>query len=164
MASHNTAYLLKWTLILAVFWLLLSGFLKPLLLIFGAISVLLTLYVLNKMNQIDREKRILTFGPKKWRYVIWLFKEIVISSLSVTKLVWGKKSDIKPCLAKIPLDRVQKRRHVMYANSITLTPGTLSVDIDDKTITVHALQQESIDNLLSGNVAEHIAKSGGKLL
>jgi multicomponent Na+:H+ antiporter subunit E len=152
-------YLGKWAILLAIFWLLLSGFLKPLLLIFGVISVLLVLVVIKRMNDIDHEHMSFEFSPKMFGYIGWLIGQIVASSIQVTKLVFTK--DISPAIAKLPVDDLPEEKRIVYANSITLTPGTLSVDLDDKKVTVHALQKDSIQSLKDGDMSSKIKKVWG---
>ncbi len=149
-------HLAKWALALSVFWLLLSGYLQPLLLSFGAISIALVLVVLKRMDAVDNEPRLLSSGQRILRYIAWLLGQIAISSLHVTKLVWGSTNDLSPCLAKIPAKNIPPKKRVLYANSITLTPGTLSVDLDKDHVTVHALQESSIVELQQGGMENKI--------
>lgn len=146
-----------WAVVLSLFWLLLSGYLQPLLLSFGAISVFLVLLVVKRMDDVDQELKQLSFGFSIFRYIPWLMKEIMTSSMTVTKLVWGSPKDLSPTLAKISLSKIPKDKRVLYANSITLTPGTLSLDIDNDDITVHALQAASIEELKEGAMENKIA-------
>lgn len=156
MDNKNTIYLGQWALILAIFWLLLSGYLKSLLVIFGIISVALCVYVIKAMNDIDGEKRALNFGTKMISYIAWLMCQVVTSSLHVAKLVWGSTKNLSPSIAKLPVSDLPDDTRVIYANSITLTPGTLSVDLDNNEVTVHALHEESIEHLKQGAMTSKI--------
>jgi multicomponent Na+:H+ antiporter subunit E len=160
MDSKYKTYLAVWAILLTVFWLLLSGFFKTLLLIFGIISVILVLVVIKRMDAIDKDHHCFDMSPKMFGYIGWLFGQIVISSLQVTKAVFSK--DISPTIAKLPVDDLPEDKRVVYANSITLTPGTLSVDLDDKEITVHALQKDSITGLKNGDMSSKIKKVWGE--
>lgn len=146
-----------WVVVLSLFWLLLSGYMQPLLLSFGAISVFLVVLVVKRMDDVDQELKQLSFGLSIFRYIPWLVKEIITSSINVTKLIWGSPKDLSPTLAKISLSKIPKEKRVLYANSITLTPGTLSLDIDKDEITVHALQATSIEELKAGAMENKIA-------
>jgi len=145
-------HILKWTIVLFAFWLLLSGFFQPLLLSFGVVSVSLVAFVVKRMDKVDSEPRLFSINPKIFRYAIWLIGQIAQSSFHVTKLIWGGSRDVSPSLAKIPVESLPQNKQVLYANSITLTPGTLSVDLDDQDVTVHALQASSIDALKKGDM------------
>lgn len=150
-------HIAKWTALLGVFWILLSGYLEPLLLFFGVVSVLTVILVLNRMDKVDQDPRSINFSFKFFRYIVWLVGQIFSSSIHVTKLIWRAPSSASPALAKISVADVPKDHRVLYANSITLTPGTLSVDLDESHVTVHALQASSINKLAEGEM-EHKMK------
>lgn len=152
----------KWAVLLTVFWLLLSGYIQPLLLSFGAISVALVLVVLKRMDDVDEEPRAVRTGHRIMRYLVWLLKETVKSSIHVTKLVWGSPDKVSPALGKINVANVHPENRVLYANSITLTPGTLSVDLEGDEITVHALQSSSIEELKQGDMERKITGIWGE--
>lgn len=150
-----------WTLTLALFWLFLSGFLKPLLLGFGVVSVALVMLILHRMNRIDAQPQQLPASISNVRYTFWLLGQIVLSSLEVAKLVWGNSKNLSPAIAKLPVKDIPNKSRVLYANSITLTPGTLSVDIDEQHVTVHALNERSIKSLQTGEMARKVAGTAG---
>ncbi|HCH23857.1 MAG TPA: hypothetical protein DE179_06120 [Oceanospirillaceae bacterium] len=149
-------HLLIWAIVLMAFWLLLSGFLKPLLIAFGVVSVALVVVLLRRMDAADEQPQTPALGLSFWRYGLWLSGQILLSSIEVAKLVWSKKG-LSPTMAKLPISKVAQKNRVLYANSITLTPGTLSVDIDDDEVTVHALNKQSIADLKAGGMAKKIA-------
>ncbi|GAA6135771.1 Na+/H+ antiporter subunit E [Oceaniserpentilla sp. 4NH20-0058] len=155
-------HIAKWTVLLGVFWILLSGYLEPLLLFFGAVSVLTVMLVLNRMDAVDEDPRGINFNFSFFRYVFWLIGQIVSSSIHVTQLIWRKSGSASPALAKISVDDIPKDHRVLYANSITLTPGTLSVDLDDHHVTVHALQAPSISKLAEGNMEHKVKELTGE--
>lgn len=151
----------KWAVLLSLFWILLSGFIEPLLLSFGALSVALVLLVLKRMDAVDGEQKRISSGFRMWRYLAWLCGQIAISSVHVAKLVWGSPQKLSPAIATIDASSIPENSRVLYANSITLTPGTLSVDLEDGKITVHALQAESIKELEEGDMESRIKKLWG---
>ncbi len=152
----------KWIISLSIFWLLLSGYLKPLLLGFGVASVVLVMFVFNRMQRVDNEPQEFGTWLQIIRYTPWLLGQILSSSLRVTKLVWGSASEVSPSLAKINVETVPEARRTLYANSITLTPGTLTLDVDGDEVTVHALEQTSIDELKKGYIASKITGIWGE--
>ena len=145
-----------WAVVLSLFWLLLSGYIQPLLLSFGAISVFLVVLVVKRMDDVDQELKQLSFGFSIFRYIPWLLKEIFTSSIHVTKLIWSSPDKLTPTLSKVSVQNVPKEKRVLYANSITLTPGTLSVDLEDGEVTVHALQASSIEEIKEGGMEQKI--------
>lgn len=155
-------HITKWAILLSIFWLLLSGFIQPLLLSFGVASVFIVLVVLKRMDSVDQEPKTFAINQQMFRYVFWLMGQIFLSSVHVTKLIWGSSDKVSPALAKIPVNRVSAENHVLYANSITLTPGTLSIDLDDENITVHSLQAASIKELEQGDMESKITGLWGE--
>lgn len=154
-------YISKWAVILSVFWLLLSGYIEPMMLSFGAVSVVIVLLALKRMDAVDHEPRGISINHQTVHYFLWLLGQIFSSSLLVTKLIWGSSNKLSPSLAKIQAKNVPPNKRVLYANSITLTPGTLSVDLEDEDITVHALQQSSIEELEQGDMERKITDIWG---
>ncbi|MDP2560363.1 Na+/H+ antiporter subunit E [Psychrobium sp. 1_MG-2023] len=156
MNRKNIRYLSVWAIILSGFWLLLSGFFGVLLLAFGIISVALVLWLLHRMNNTDAEIQKLALNLSFIRYTMWLLGQVVLSSLTVTRLVWGSRKELKPTIGKLPVNKVPKKSRVLYANSITLTPGTLCIDIDNENVTIHALNEESLHSLKRGDMADKV--------
>lgn len=157
MERKKVVYIISWVLTLSAFWLLLSGYLKPLLLAFGLLSVVLVVFLLQRMDNHDGQPQKISLGFSFFRYLIWLTRQIILSSFAVTKLVWGNTNKLSPAIAKLPVANTPKDIRVLYANSITLTPGTLSIDIDDKHITVYALEEESLASLYKGDMANKVS-------
>jgi multicomponent Na+:H+ antiporter subunit E len=139
--------------VLAVLWLLLSGRYDPLLITLGLASCLLVVWLGRRFGTIDQESVPLSLGWRIVTYWIWLLKEVVMSSLTVTRIVLAPKLRISPRMVRLSsLPRTELAR-VVLGNSITLTPGTLTTDIDeDGVITVHALTAEGAADVLAGEM------------
>lgn len=100
-------------------------------------------------------QRLATIG-RYCRYAIWLTKEIILSNIDVARQVWSPNRTIEPSVLILPeedLDDVQK---VIYANSITLTPGTVSLFVRDDGIHVHALTQQAANALKDGEMKRRV--------
>ena len=127
-------------LVLGVLWLLMSGLFKPLLLSFGAGSVAVVLWVMARMNRIDgytpqwRLKPIAFIG-----YFFWLMKEIAKANWQVTKAVLTPKMGLRQHLFAVPVSQQTDVAQVTFANSITLTPGTITIETEPGRFLVHAL-------------------------
>ncbi len=143
--------------VLFVFWLLLSGHFEPLLLGLGLVSVIFTVFLAKRMKVIDHESYPLHLSPRLPGFLVFLFWEIVKSNIDVLKRIMtlGTPS-ISPQLIKIPLQQKTDLCRVIYANSITLTPGTVSVELNNDKITVHALTKDAADDLSDGRMAKAI--------
>ncbi|MEM9330020.1 MAG: Na+/H+ antiporter subunit E [Pseudomonadota bacterium] len=126
---------------LVALWLLMSGiFDKPLILIFGVISVALSVWVGLRLDMADGER--LTYpisGIRTLRYLCWLLVEIAKSNWAVTKIILSGKSPEKENLFWVPVTQKSDLAQVVFANSITLTPGTISVETEGEHFLVHAL-------------------------
>ncbi len=140
-------------IVLAALWLLLSGLYKPLLLTLGLASCVLVVWLVRRFETIDHESVPLSLGWRIVPYWLWLLKEIVLSSLKVTRIVLAPTLRISPRMVKVKsLPRSEVAR-VVLGNSITLTPGTLTTDIDeDGEITVHALTAAAAADVLAGEM------------
>lgn len=137
-------------------WLLMSGYFEALLLVLGLVSCAFVVWIAKRQDVVDHEGHPLNLRPIRWiLYSIWLIGEIVKSNIDVAKRVWNPKLPISPTIVKVPADK-DELRQVIYANSITLTPGTVSIDLTDATITVHALTQEGATALEQGEMARRV--------
>ena len=130
------------TVALALFWLGLSGYFEPLLLTFGVISIAIVLLLSGRMGIFDFETAPYLFIPKTLSYFAWLGGEVFKANVTVAKAVLKPDMNISPSWVRIPLRGHNDMGAAMFANSITLTPGTVSVDIPDEAILVHALLED----------------------
>lgn len=127
-------------------WLLLSGyFTYPTLLAFGVISVLLTTWLAQRAGMLDREGVPTRVFPGILPYMLWLTVEIGKSNLIVTMHALSPKLRLSPKMVTVPAYQASDLGKVIFANSITLTPGTVSVDLHENDILVHALTEDLAD-------------------
>ncbi len=127
---------------LAATWLTLSGYFKPMLLSLGVISIFFVIWMCKRMRILDEETAPYITVPQTLSYFTWLFSEIVKANVGVVRAVLAPDMKVSPTLTRIPTPQKTDMGKVMFANSITLTPGTVSVDIQDDHILVHALLSE----------------------
>lgn len=137
------AYLPGLLLALAIFWFALSGETSPLFLILGALSVLLALWLAARLRIIDRDASPYHRAPNMLVYGGWLIVEIVKANVAVIRKVLGPSHAIDPAVVCIATTAKTDLGKAMFANSITLTPGTVTMDIDGDQLTVHALVRET---------------------
>lgn len=130
------------TLAMTAFWLSMSGFFTGMLLTLGVISIVLTLWLCARMGILDGETAPYLYIPLTLTYFVWLGKEIYKANIAVVKAVMSPDMNISPTLVRVPVNRKTDIGATMFANSITLTPGTVSVEIDEDSILVHALLKE----------------------
>ena len=121
-------------------WLLLSGVYKPMVIGFGVGSVLVTVWVVNRMDAIDGDRVALKLNQFAFfRYLAWLMVEIAKANWAVTKIVMSPEMPIRQHLFHVRHTQDSDLAQVIFANSITLTPGTITVETEPDTFLVHAL-------------------------
>ncbi|MFW2438110.1 MAG: Na+/H+ antiporter subunit E [Arenicellales bacterium] len=143
---------------LSAFWLLNSQHNSFYMLSLGVISVAFVLYMAHRMDVIDHESQPVHLTLKIPAYYTWLIKEIILANLVVVKHIWLGNKSISPVFATISASPKTDIGKVIYANSITLTPGTVTVNLEDDRIMVHALLEESIKDLKSGEMDRRVAQ------
>ena len=143
---------------LFLFWIFLSGHLSPLLLGLGAASVALTFFLAKRMNIIDHEGYPVHLTSKFPGLFLYLLKEIVKANADVVKRILNlRRPLISPQLIEIPQTQQTDLDAVIYANAITLTPGTVTIKLSEKSLTVHALSKEGAEALATGEISEEIS-------
>ncbi|MCZ6574946.1 MAG: Na+/H+ antiporter subunit E [Gammaproteobacteria bacterium] len=148
-------------LVLFALWLLLSGHYVPLLIGLGALSVLLVVTIALRMDVVDREGHPIHLSPKALLYWPWLAWEIVKSNLDVARRILSPTLPISPTVIRLKASQKSDLGRVIYANSITLTPGTVSIDIDGEHIEVHALTREAAQALRTGDMDRRVTRFEG---
>ena len=138
-------------------WLLWSGHSEPLLLAFGGLSVAVAILLARRMDLIDEESEPYHLGLRPLLYIPWLLWEIAKANLHVARVILTPGLPIRPRLLRIRARQQTDLGRVFFANSITLTPGTVTLDVRDKTLLVHALTQHSAEGLVNGNMNDHVA-------
>lgn len=154
--SHSV----RLALVLTVTWLLLSGLFKAQLLILGVLSVVTVVWLAVRMRILTHRGQALYFNPMRllayWR---WLLLEIMRSNVNVTKSVFAREISVRPAIGRVSAKPYSELGDVIYANSITLTPGTTAISFaPDGDVLVHALDAESLQELEDGEMARRVAQ------
>ena len=137
-------------------WLLLSGHYEPLILAFGAVSIVIVTVIAYRMDVIDHESHPIQLGWRFPVYLIWLLWEIVKANIDVAKRILHPKLPISPTVFTLKPTQPTELGHVIYANSITLTPGTVTLEVNRDELQVHALSQEAADDLAKGEMDRRV--------
>lgn len=144
---------------LAAFWMLMSGSISldhKLVLGFGVASVIVTVLLALRMDRIDGNHVMIRLRPSLIQYWLWLAKEIGKANIDVAKIVLSPKMEISPRMVRVKATQQTDVGIVTFANSITLTPGTVSVDIDNDEILVHAITDEMAQGLIESDMDERV--------
>ncbi len=138
-------------------WLLLSGHYSPLLTGLGVVSCGFVAFIAYRMDIVDKEGHPIHLGLHTFLYMPWLLLEIVKSNLQVARLILSPSLPISPNIITVKASQKTVLGQVIYANSITLTPGTVSLSVDNNEIEVHALSKEFAEGLQSGEMDRRVA-------
>lgn len=143
-------------------WLLWSGIFEPLMLSFGLASCLLVAWMTSQLQIVDSEERPFLILVRMLGYLPWLTIEIIKSNIDVARRVWQPVMPISPTIVTVKASQKTALGLVLHANSITLTPGTLSIDVEPGLIEVHALAHELIAPFEEGEMDRRVARLEGK--
>jgi len=141
---------------LLALWLLLSGIYAPLEIGLGVVSCALVVWFGRRLRlRSDRRRWWIALGTP--RYAVWLAREIVNSNLHVTRVILTPRMPLLRQVLHIRPSQQSALGVAILANSITLTPGTLTIDAEGGRLEVHALTQPVADDLLSGEMDRRVA-------
>jgi multicomponent Na+:H+ antiporter subunit E len=155
-AGRLRAYLMFTALLIAA-WVLWSGMFKPLLLGLGAFSCALAGYIAIRMGYFDTRVFALRFNLRLLGFWVWLLREIVKSSLEVARIVLTRDLKLSTRVVEIDASRLSPVDQAVLGNSITLTPGTLTLDASDGRLLVHALTADGANALEDGEMLRRVA-------
>jgi multicomponent Na+:H+ antiporter subunit E len=149
--------------LLMAFWLLLSGHYDLLHVSFGVFSVILVVLINYPLGRrlASREEHSETLKlsiPRLFSYIPWLLWQIVIASLQVAYAVLHPKCPIDPSLLRFKTKLGNTSSKVILGNSITLTPGTITLEIEKDEFLVHALMDVSSTGIIDGTLPAEVAK------
>lgn len=144
---------------LAALWLVLSGYLtKPLLVGLGLVSVAGVVAIALRMDVVDHEGHPIHLRfLKVCGYWLWLLGQIARASLDVARRILTPGLPISPRVVRVRPSQHTELGQVIYANSITLTPGTVSINLEGGAIEVHALTREAAEALEAGEMDRRVA-------
>ena len=143
-------------------WLALSGHYTPFLLAIGAVCTAFAVAVAVRMDVVDREGHPIHLGYRVPLYWGWLLIQVLASALSVSRIVLTPGTRIDPVLETLPSSQKTDLGKVIYANSITLTPGTLSTAVTAQGVEVHALTRRGMDALKAGDMDRRVSALEGR--
>ncbi|GMR12746.1 MAG: Na+/H+ antiporter subunit E [Gemmatimonadota bacterium] len=126
-------------------WLLLSGHYTPLLLGFGVGSSIVVVLIAMRMDVVDHEGVPLYLGPRILAYLPWLLLEILKANIAVARIILDPALPISPIIVHFRASQETDLGRTIYANSITLTPGTITTGVDGSELEIHALTWADID-------------------
>lgn len=142
-------------------WLLWSGHYVPLVITLGVISCVLVLGLARRAGFFEDDLYALHLGPRLPRYWMWLLAEITRANFAVARIILNPRMTVSPCLTHIDASDLPPVVQATLANAITLTPGTLTTDVDQGHIEVHCLTREIAAQLEQGEMRARAGKLSG---
>ena len=131
---------------LIVLWFLLSGYFDvPLLIAFGVLSVAASVWLARRAGAVDEEGVPVELGLHSFSYFAWLFLEIGKANVVVARQALAITPRLSPTMIRVPAHQRTDAGRMVFGQSITLTPGTVTVDFDKECVLVHALTEELAD-------------------
>ena len=126
-------------------WLLLSGHYTTTLMTYGALSCAAVVAIVRHLGILDEEALPVHLGLRHFVYLPWLMKEIVVSNLAVAKVILTPALPIHPRIVRVTGKQTTPTGKVIYANSITLTPGTITTGVSGQEFEIHALSAADLE-------------------
>lgn len=143
--------------LLSIFWVVNSGHFGFLLLGFGVFSIALVIWINNRMTRFSEEYQPpVILSARLPFYITWLLKEIVKSNVEVIRCIYQRRPAIEPRVFKVKVSQKSDLFKALYANSITMTPGTITMEVEGDEFTIHALTRSSREGLESGDMDRRV--------
>ncbi|MFT5358484.1 MAG: multicomponent Na+:H+ antiporter subunit E [Polyangiales bacterium] len=144
-------------LILSAVWTLWSWHSEPIVVGFGIFSILFTTYIVDRLGVLDSEGQPYEINIRLLRFIPWLVWEVLVANVQAAKLILSPTLKTRPHLIRVHAPQRTSLGKVIYANTITITPGTITLDIQDDVILVHALSDEMASKDSTGATSKIIS-------
>ncbi len=153
------------TIAMFIFWILLSGEFTFILITSGVVASLITAYLshdifIGKADLKTETGRVFKFIV----YIPWLLWEIILANVEIAYLVLSPKPLVDPQIVRFKNDLKTDLGIVTLAHSITLTPGTVTVDANREEFVIHAIWQKSADGIIGGEMQQKVKKIEGEVM
>ncbi len=160
--SHPVKSAIALFVILLAVWLINSGHYTPILIGFGIVSCVLVVYLSLRMGIVDDEAIPIRLLPRTVTYVPWLVKEVFLANVDVAgRILAPRRRPLSPVIFDVPTTQRSDLGRVMYANSITLTPGTVSILVRMDRIKVHGIAEDVAEGLMGGEMDRRVTRFEG---
>jgi multicomponent Na+:H+ antiporter subunit E len=148
-------------LVLFAFWLLLSGYFTAFLMAAGVGCAVAVVAIAERMEVVDREGHPMHLGLRPLTYIPWLLKEILKSGWDVSRIILDPRLPISPTLVRFRPSQKTNVGLVTHANSITLTPGTITVEAGRDSFTVHGLTRSTANGVVDSEMDRRVSRFEG---
>ena len=149
---------LSLTVTLLLFWLVLSGIYTPFLVGAGIASAFSVALLARRMELADREGHPVQLGVGALTYWPWLVKEIVLSALRVARIIIDPRLPISPTVVRFKPSQSTATGLATHANSITLTPGTITLEASHDVFIVHGLTRDGAEGCIDSDMDRRVRR------
>lgn len=143
--------------VLGLLWAALSGHGETLIVALGVASIVAVVLFARRLDLIDHEGHPIQLAGRAPSYFLWLLWQIVLSNVAVVRHILRSRVEVDPSFVTVPSGQQSDLATVVYANSITLTPGTVTIAVEGGNLLVHALDREAAEGLREGGMARRVA-------
>jgi len=143
------------------FWILMSGYFTPFLLGAGALASAAVVWFVERMHVADREGHPAHLGRSALLYWPWLVKEILKSAIEVSRVILDPRLPASPTVVRFRPSQQTVVGLVTHANSITLTPGTLSIEVGPERFVVHGLTRAGAQGAVDSEMDRRVTRFEG---
>lgn len=165
----NVKYYFKLVAIMMIFWILLSGRFEVKFLIYGTFTSLIAGYIcmpLLMLKSADGKNEYFALGFSIFRlavYCLWIFWQLITSNFALAKVIVSPELAIDPQVIRFKVNMDNPMALTVLANSITLTPGTVTMNVtDDGVYEIHALTDDAAGGIRAGDMQRHVARLFGQ--
>ncbi len=146
-------------IIMFAFWILLSGQFSFVLIVSGIISSLLVSYMSHDLLISDADVKLGAIRIVRFvKYLPWLLWKIVLANIDLVYRTLHPTMPISPRIISIKNEFKTEIGMVTFANSITLTPGTVTIDVNRDEFIVHAIAEEPAEDLITGEMKARVMR------
>lgn len=145
-------------------WIIFNGRVTVEIVLFGVvIAVLIFAFICRFMDySISKELKFYKKAPLFCKYVWLLVKEIIKANISVCRMILTRKEIMEPVIVKVHTNLRTEIARVILANSITLTPGTITVSVTERELLVHCLDKSLAEGMEDSVFVKLLEKMEGK--
>lgn len=145
------------------FWLVMSGYFTPFLVTMGLASAIAVVWLAHRMDVVDHEGHPVHLALRALvGYWPWLIREILMSGWTVTRIILDPRLPISPTLVRFRPTQKTDVGLTTHANSITLTPGTISVEVGRDELLVHAVTEAGAEGIRGGDMDRRVTSFEGR--
>lgn len=151
-------------LIFFLLWIIFNANVTVEIVLFGiAISAVVYAFICGFMDYSPKKEwELVKKGGYLLQYFFVLVKEIAVANFATLSLICSSSREIEPVIVQFDTNFRDDTSRFMLANAITLTPGTITVSVEDGRFTVHCLDRSFAEGLESSSFVEILEKIEGK--